>query len=62
LRKNELQIVKIICPAFSVGLILLSFIFYPILAFGDARNLGPFGDPAAFLAAQNPDFDLEKRA
>lgn len=26
---------------FGVGLVLLSFIFYPILGFGDARYLGP---------------------
>jgi len=35
---------------FTVGLILLSFIFYPILAFGDAKYIGPAGaegfDPA----------------
>jgi hypothetical protein len=28
---------------FTVGLILLGFIFYPILAWGDARYLGPVG-------------------
>ncbi len=27
--------------AFVVGMILLSFIFFPILGFGDARYLGP---------------------
>lgn len=32
-------------PAFAVGLILLSFIFYPILAFGDSRYLGPAAAP-----------------
>jgi hypothetical protein len=26
---------------FGIGLLLLGFIFYPILAFGDARYLGP---------------------
>jgi hypothetical protein len=26
---------------FGIGLILLSFIFFPILGFGDARYLGP---------------------
>jgi hypothetical protein len=45
---------------FTVGLLLLGIIFYPILAFGGARYLGPYGDPAAFHAAQNPDFDFEK--
>jgi hypothetical protein len=29
--------------AFAIGLLLLSFIFYPILAFGSARYLGPGG-------------------
>jgi len=28
---------------FTVGLILLSFLFLPILAFGDAKYLGPAG-------------------
>jgi hypothetical protein len=29
---------------FTVGLILLPFIFYPILGFGEAKYLGPAGD------------------
>ncbi|MDW7695893.1 DUF5684 domain-containing protein [Flammeovirgaceae bacterium SG7u.111] len=29
---------------FTVGLILLSLVFYPILAFGDAKYQGPAGD------------------
>lgn len=29
--------------AFTVGLILLGFIFYPILGFGDAKYIGPAG-------------------
>ena len=45
---------------FTIGLLLLGFIFYPILAFGGARYRGPYGDPAAFRAAQTPDFDFEK--
>jgi hypothetical protein len=45
---------------FTIGLVLLGFIFYPILAFGDARYLGPYGDPAAFKAAQTPQFDFEQ--
>jgi hypothetical protein len=28
---------------FAIGLMLLPFVFYPILAFGDARYLGPAG-------------------
>jgi hypothetical protein len=43
---------------FTVGLVLLGFIFWPILAFGDARYIGPYGDPVAFQAAQNPTFDF----
>ena len=31
---------------FTLGLIFLSFIFYPILGFGDSRYLGPAGAPA----------------
>ena len=45
---------------FTVGLVLLGFVFYPILGFGDARYLGPYGDPEAWKAAQNPQFDFEK--
>ena len=30
---------------FTVGLILLGFIFYPILAFGSAQYIGPGGGP-----------------
>lgn len=32
---------------FTIGLILLSFIFMPILAFGDAEYIGPAGQQAA---------------
>jgi hypothetical protein len=45
---------------FTVGLLLLGIIFYPILGFGDAKYLGPYGDPAAFKAAQTPQFDFEQ--
>lgn len=44
---------------FTVGLILLGIVFYPILAFGDAKYVGPFGDPAAFAAAKQPHFDFD---
>ena len=45
---------------FTVGLVLLGIVFYPILAFGDAKYLGPFGDPAAFAAYKNKNqFDFE---
>ena len=44
---------------FTVGLILLGIVFFPILAFGDSKYLGPFGDPQAFAAAQQPHFDFD---
>ncbi len=47
---------------FTAGLIFLSFIFWPILGFGAAKYLGPFGDPAAFAAHQGKDkFDFEQK-
>lgn len=46
---------------FTVGLLLLGFIFYPILALGDARYQGPFGDKDAFNAyQQRGTFDVEQ--
>lgn len=45
---------------YTVGLLLLGVVFYPMLAFGDSRYLGPYGDKAAFDAAQNPNFDFEQ--
>jgi hypothetical protein len=44
---------------FTVGLIFLGIIFYPILGFGSAQYIGPYGDQAAFQAAQNPGFDFD---
>ena len=35
---------------FTVGLVLLGIVFFPILGFGDARYIGPYGDKAAFDA------------
>ena len=35
---------------FTIGLIFLSFIFLPVLGFGDYRYLGPGGVPASFGA------------
>ncbi len=35
---------------FTVGLLLLGIVFIPILGFGDAKYLGPYGDKAAFDA------------
>jgi hypothetical protein len=37
---------------FTVGLILFGVIFWPILGFGSAKYLGPYGDPVAFKNAQ----------
>jgi hypothetical protein len=45
---------------FTIGLLLLGIIFWPILGFGDAVYLGPYGDPEAFQARQNPHFDFDK--
>lgn len=46
---------------FTAGLVLLPFIFFPILGFGDARYLGPFGDKAAFDAyGDKSSFDFER--
>lgn len=48
---------------FTIGLILLGFIFYPILAFN--KNIvyqGPFGDKAAYEAYRNQHtFDFENK-
>lgn len=46
---------------FTVGLVLFGIIFWPILGFGAAKYLGPFGDQAAFQARQHPNFDFEKK-
>ena len=47
---------------FTVGLLLLPFIFWPILAFGNAKYLGPFGNPEAFRAYQDQHkFDFEDK-
>jgi hypothetical protein len=41
---------------FTVGLVLLGIIFFPILGFGSAVYLGPYGDKAAFDARSLKDF------
>lgn len=46
---------------FTVGLVLLGFVCWPILGFGAAKYLGPYGDQAQFKAQQNPDFDFEQK-
>lgn len=45
---------------FTLGLIFLGIIFYPILGFGDARYIGPAGDPIAFQEYQNSQADFGK--
>ncbi len=46
---------------FTVGLILLGFVFVPILALGDAQYQGPYGNAEAFRAYKNKNqFDFEK--
>jgi hypothetical protein len=44
---------------FTVGLVLLGIIFWPILGFGRSRYLGPYGNPEAFKAYQAK-FDFEQ--
>jgi len=41
---------------FTVGLLLLGIVFFPILGFGAAKYLGPYGDKAAFDAVALKDF------
>lgn len=47
---------------FTVGLILLGFIFWPILGFSRSiQYQGPYGDPAAFAAYRGKNkFDFEQ--
>jgi len=46
---------------FTLGLIFLGFIFYPILAFGNYPYLGPGGAPLAFGAADyEKPFDINQ--
>lgn len=45
---------------YTIGILLLQIVFIPILGFGDAIYIGPYGDQEAFQAAQNPHFDFEQ--
>jgi len=46
---------------FTVGLVLLGIVFWPILGFGDSKYQGPFGDPVAYQEYQEQHkFDFEK--
>jgi hypothetical protein len=47
---------------FTVGLLLLGIVFWPILGFGDSKYIGPYGNPEAFNAAKTPDFDFDRPA
>ncbi len=47
---------------FTFGLVVLSFIFWPILGFGSAKYLGPYGNPEAFRAYQEKHkFEFEQQ-
>ena len=47
---------------FTVGLIPLGIIFWPILGFGPSKYQGPYGNPAAFQAYQGKNkFDFENK-
>ena len=47
---------------FTVGLVLLGIIFWPILGFGKSKYLGPYGNPEAFRAYQEQHkFDFENK-
>ena len=39
---------------FTIGLLLLGVVFYPILGFGSSAYQGPYGDPAAYQAHNHP--------
>lgn len=46
---------------FTIGLTLLGIIFWPVLGFGEATYLGPYGDPEAFADYQQSNrFDFEQ--
>ena len=46
---------------FTAGLLILGFIFFPILGFGSAKYLGPYGNPEAFKTyGGKGNFDFEK--
>lgn len=42
--------------AFTAGLVILGIVFFPILGYGSAKYLGPYGDKAAFDAMNLKDF------
>ncbi|HEV8285748.1 MAG TPA: DUF5684 domain-containing protein [Chitinophagaceae bacterium] len=47
---------------FTVGLVLLGIVFWPILGFGSSKYVGPYGNPEAFRAYQEQHkFDFENK-
>jgi hypothetical protein len=47
---------------FTVGLVLLGIVFWPILGFGRSKYYGPYGDPVAYQAYQDEHkFDFEQK-
>ena len=47
---------------FTVGLVLLGIVFWPILGFGSSKYQGPFGDPVAYRGYQEQhQFDFENK-
>jgi hypothetical protein len=45
---------------FTAGLVILGFIFWPILGFGSAKYEGPYGDPEGYAEYQQQHkFDFE---
>lgn len=40
---------------FTIGILLLPIIFLPILAFGSAQYIGPYGNPEAMQRYQSGD-------
>jgi len=47
---------------FTVGLILLGVVFWPILGFGNTKYQGPYGNPEAFKAYQEQHkFEFENK-
>ena len=45
---------------FTTGLVILGFIFWPVLGFGSAQYQGPYGKPEAFRSYQDKNkFEFE---
>lgn len=45
---------------FTVGLVILGFIFWPVLGFGSAQYQGPYGKPEAFRSYKDKNkFEFE---